>query len=217
MRNVTIGFFALGFSEKPASGSSFGSATMPVWMLAIFIRSLRTEDCSSHDRPGRLRHGLPEFAVMSEKDPRAGRFAAGQLRKRGEHSPTVVDALRQSALTQGLAEIAGIGNEHDVARSEPHLQRLVPWGMTVSRQADNAAVAEQIVLAIDLDYFMPEVEIGSIEPALCGDVGVHSRFPLASLNDHHRVGNERIAADMVEVKMRIDDDVDSRGSRSITS
>jgi hypothetical protein len=42
IRNVTIGFLALGFSEKPASGSSFGSATIPVWILTIFIRPLRT-------------------------------------------------------------------------------------------------------------------------------------------------------------------------------
>src|ERR1700721_1271742 len=34
---VTIGFFALGFSENPASGSSFGSRTMSVWSEAIFM------------------------------------------------------------------------------------------------------------------------------------------------------------------------------------
>jgi hypothetical protein len=33
---------AFGFSENPASGSSFGSRTMPVWSDAIFMRPLRT-------------------------------------------------------------------------------------------------------------------------------------------------------------------------------
>src|SRR3954447_18210317 len=89
--------------------------------------------------------------------------------------------------------------------------------MTVSRQADDATVAEQVVLAIDLDHFMPEVEIGSIEPALCGDVGVHSRLPLALLNDHHRVGNERVAADVIEVKCELTMMSTRAGSRSIAS
>src|SRR5205809_8033308 len=35
--NQTIGFFASGFSEKPAGGSSFGNRTMPVSSEAIFI------------------------------------------------------------------------------------------------------------------------------------------------------------------------------------
>jgi hypothetical protein len=50
-----------------------------------------------------------------------------------------------------------------------------------------------------LDHFVPEIEIG-----------VHPCCPVASLNDHYCVGNERIAANVVEVKMRIDDDVDPR-------
>jgi hypothetical protein len=82
--------------------------------------------------------------------------------------------------------------------------------MTVGRQADDAAVAEQIILAIDLNHLVPEVEIGPVEPALGGDVRVHPRFPLASLNNHDRIGNERIAADVIEVKMRVDDDVNPR-------
>jgi hypothetical protein len=65
------------------------------------------------------------------------------------------------------------------------------------------------VLTIDPDHLMPEIEISAVAVP-CSDVGVHRRLPLALLNDHHCVGNERIAADMVEVKMRIDDDVDPR-------
>src|SRR6266550_8421150 len=40
----TIGFLAFGFSENPASGSSFGSSTMPVSSEAIFIGSLLSCD-----------------------------------------------------------------------------------------------------------------------------------------------------------------------------
>src|SRR5438105_884412 len=165
---------------------------------------------ASDDRGGRLRHRLPKFAVMPEKDPRAGRLAAGQLVERGEHGRAVMNAPRQSPLAQGPAEIAGVASEHDVARGEPYFQRLVARGMTVGRQADDAAVAEQIVLAIDPDHLVPEIEIGSAVAVPRGDVGVDPRLPLTLLNDHHRVGNERVASDMVEVKMRVDDDVDPR-------
>ena len=36
-RKVTIGLVAFGFSENPASGSSFGSATICVRIEVIFI------------------------------------------------------------------------------------------------------------------------------------------------------------------------------------
>ena len=45
------------------------------------------------------------------------------------------------------------------------------------------------MLAIDLDHLVPEIEIGSVEPAQRGDIGIHPGFPLAPLNDHHRVRN----------------------------
>src|SRR5690348_3578749 len=80
--------------------------------------------------------------------------------------------------------------------------------VAVGRQADNTAVAEQIVLAIDLDHLVPKIEIGAVEAASGSHVGVHSRFPLALLNHHYRVGDEGVAADMVEVEMRFDEYVD---------
>src|SRR6516162_8673006 len=82
------------------------------------------------------------------------------------------------------------------------------WRVAVSGQADDACVAEQVVLTVDLDHLVAEIEIGPVEAAQCGALRVHSGFPLASLDDHSRVRNQRIAADMVEMKMRIDDDVD---------
>ena len=121
---------------------------------------------------------------------------------------TVVDALGQPPLAQCPTKVAGIGREDDITRSQSHLQRLVPRGMAMRRQADDAAVTEQIVLTIDLNHLVAEIEIGSVEPAQCGDIGIHSRFPLTLLNDHHGVGNERVPADMVEMEMRVDDDVD---------
>ena len=66
------------------------------------------------------------------------------------------------------------------------------------------------MLALDLDHLVPNVEIGSVEPSQCCDIGIHPRLPLALLNDHHCVGNERVPADMVEVEMRVDDDIDLR-------
>src|SRR6266436_7317159 len=158
----------------------------------------------------RLRHGFPELAVMPEKDAGAGRLETGQPVERREHRITVVDALRQPPFAQRSTEVAGIGGEDDIARAEPHLQGLVPRRMAVGRQADDAPVAEQVVLAVDPDHLVAEVEIGSVEPVPCGDVGVHPSFPLALLNDHHGVGDQRVAADMVEMEMRVDDDIDLR-------
>src|SRR6516162_8010477 len=75
-------------------------------------------------------------------------------------------------------------------------------------QADDACVAEQVVLAVDLNHLVPEIEIGPVEAAQCGALRVHPGFPLASLDNHGRVRYQRVAADMVEMKMRVDDDVD---------
>ena len=124
---------------------------------------------------------------------------------------------RQAPLAQGLAEIAGIGGEHDVAAVEPHPQRLVPRRVAVRRQADDRAVAEHVVLAIDEAQFVAEVEIARVEAAPRGGVGVHPGIPLAALHQHRRVRDQRVAADMVEMEMRVDDEVDLAGSRSIAS
>src|SRR5437899_12471803 len=69
----TIGFFALGFSEKPASGSSFGNSTMPVSSEAIFI------GCPSLLMPVRSRSG--DLQRPKHRQPRVDEFVrlAGQL------------------------------------------------------------------------------------------------------------------------------------------
>jgi hypothetical protein len=73
--------------------------------------------------------------------------------------------------------------------------------MPVRRQAHHRAVAEHVVLAIDQAQFMTEVEIARIEATSRGGVGVHAGIPLAALHQHRRVGDQRVAADMVEMKM----------------
>src|SRR5215831_11572824 len=128
--------------------------------------------------------------------------------ERGEHRLTVVYALRQPPLAQCPAEVASIGGKHDVSRGETHSQRLVTRRVAVGGQADDASVAEQIVLAVDLDHLVAEVEIGPVEAAQCSAFWIHPGFPLAFLHYHDGVGDQRVAADMVEMKMRIDDDND---------
>src|SRR5215471_16992945 len=55
----TIGFLAFGFSEKPASGSSFGNSTMPVSSEAIFIApSLCRKAPQGLGREGKAEAGL---------------------------------------------------------------------------------------------------------------------------------------------------------------
>ena len=44
-------------------------------------------------------------------------------------------------------------------------------------------------------------------------VGVHAGIPFAALHQHRRVRDQRVAADMVEMEMRVDDEVDLRRDR----
>jgi hypothetical protein len=60
-----------------------------------------------------------------------------------------VDVARQPSLAEGLAEIASVSGEHDLAAVEPNPQLLVPRRVTVRWQADNRTVAEHVVLTID--------------------------------------------------------------------
>src|ERR1700730_3584721 len=58
---------------------------------------------------------------------------------------------------------------------------------------------------------MAEVEIARIEPAPRGGLRVHTGFPLAALHQHRCVWDQRVAADMIEMKMRVDDEVNLVG------
>jgi hypothetical protein len=66
------------------------------------------------------------------------------------------------------------------------------------------------VLAIDEAQLVAEVEISRVEAVPHRDVGVHAGIPFATLHDHRRVGNEGVAADMVKMEMRVDDEIDAR-------
>jgi hypothetical protein len=63
------------------------------------------------------------------------------------------------------------------------------------------------MLAIKQTQFMAEVEIARVEAAPRGGVGVHAGIPFPALHEHCRVGDQCVAADMVEMKMRVDDEV----------
>src|SRR6516162_4405593 len=58
---------------------------------------------------------------------------------------------------------------------------------------------------------MAEVEIARIEPSPCGGVGVHTGLPLTALHQHRRVRDQRVAANMIEMKMGVDNEVDLAG------
>jgi hypothetical protein len=46
---------------------------------------------------------------------------------------------------------------------------------------------------------MTEAEIARVEAASRGGVGVHAGIPFPALHEHYRVGDQCVAAEMVEV------------------
>jgi hypothetical protein len=77
-------------------------------------------------------------------------------------------------------------------------------GMTVSRNAGHAAVAEKIVLAVDQLQHMAKIEIRPVVGIAPDLFGIGSRFPFAPLHHELRVRHVRVAAGMIEMQMRID-------------
>src|SRR4029077_16693359 len=130
---------------------------------------------------------------------------------RGQHRLTVVHVARQAALAEGLTEVAGVRGEHDLSVIEPQPKGLVPRRVPVCRQTHHRAIAKLVVLAIHQPRFMAEVEIARIEPTPRGGIGVHTSFPLAALHQHRCVRDQRIAANMLEMEMRVDDALDLAG------
>src|SRR5689334_21325488 len=80
------------------------------------------------------------------------------------------------------------------------------WGMAASRETGDRAVAEDVVLAVQQQQLVANVEIAAIEAVRHGNVRIQSGLPFAPLHEHRRIGNEGVAADMVEMKMRVDQD-----------
>ena len=83
--------------------------------------------------------------------------------------------------------------------------------VAVGRNAHHAAVAEQIVLALDLLHRVAVVEVGLEEADLGRRLGILRGLPFALLHDHGGVGHQFVAAGVVEMQMRIDDEVDLAG------
>ena len=110
--------------------------------------------------------------------------------------------------------IAGLPSTAELLTNSPRLRsvpKLVPRRVPVRRQTHYRAIAKHVVLAIDEAQFMAEIEISRIEPAPRSGIGVHTGFPLATLYQHRCVRDQRVAADMIEMKMRVDDEVDLAG------
>ncbi len=99
------------------------------------------------------------------------------------------------------AEIAGIGG---IARHRPSRARTFKdWWPGCGRGSAGrpTAVAEQVVLAVDLNDFVPEVEVAPVEPAPRGMSGSipasHSRCCTTIV----AFGISAVTADMIEVEM----------------
>ena len=83
--------------------------------------------------------------------------------------------------------------------------------MAVGRDADHGAVSEQVVFAVDLLHRMAMIEVGAEEADLGGQLGILSGLPFALLHDHGGIGHQLVTAGMVEMQMRIHDEIDFAG------
>src|SRR4051812_43081952 len=79
--------------------------------------------------------------------------------------------------------------------------------MTICREAHHRAITEHIVLAIDQPQLMPEIEITRVEAEPGDGVGPHASIPFAPLYQQRRVWDQRVAANMVEMQMGVDDEI----------
>src|SRR5215207_4856117 len=64
------------------------------------------------------------------------------------------------------------------------------------------------MLAVEPAQLVAEVEIARVEAAPCGGIGVHAGVPFAALHQQRGVRDLRVAAAMVEMEMRVDEEVD---------
>src|SRR5207249_9354247 len=151
-----------------------------------------------------LRHGLPEFRVVTEHDAYAARLHLAKPPQHGQGRLPVGDDAGRVKAFERLPEVAGVPAEHELAVRRADAQRLVAGRVAVGRQADNGAVAEEVVLALDLPGPLTGVEV---DLAIAGIVvrERHGVTPFASLNDYVGVGKLRVPAAMVVVKMRVHD------------
>jgi hypothetical protein len=111
---------------------------------------------------------------------------------------------RQSQLLERPAQIAGVAGQDHLAALQPHAQRLVPGRVAVGGQADDAPVAEQVVLAVDLDHVLSQVVVARLVAAALDQLRVAAGLPLPALDHDGRIGDLRVPAGVVEVQVRVD-------------
>src|ERR1700731_1099759 len=58
---------------------------------------------------------------------------------------------------------------------------------------------------------MAEVEITPVKAAPRGHLRVHASLPLAALDEQRCIRDQRVPADMIEMKVRVDDEVNLAG------
>src|SRR6185312_1946763 len=190
---------------------STGCMLPPVPLVGTMKSQCYSISWQSEGRNRRLRHVLPEIGIVPEEQRRAALLQLFQPAERRKHLVAIVDEAQQATFSQGTAEIAGVAGQHDLAVLSAHLERLMTRRVAVGGNADHAAVAEQVVLALDLLHRMAVVEIGLEEADLGGGLGISRRLPFAPLNHDGGIGHELVAAGMVEMQVRVDDEVDLAG------
>src|SRR5262249_6743962 len=143
----------------------------------------RASSTRSGEHAWRLRDGRPVLRVVPVDDPRARVPERPQPVERGEHRLPVVHDRGQVERLERPAEIARVGREDDVAGVETDTERLVAGRVTVGREADDEAVAEEIVLAVDEEHVMAGVVVARIVVVGGDAVRVMAGRPLAPLDD----------------------------------
>lgn len=148
---------------------------------------------------------------MTEEQPRTGLFEGGDAPKRLEHRFPIMYGRRKLHRLQTLSHITSVAAEKNVPAVQAHAQRLMSGRMTVGRDADDAAIAEEIVFAIDQSKIMSQVVVTWIERVARTLVGVLPGLPFTSLDDEPRIRNRDIATRVIEMKMRVHQVFDACG------
>ena len=139
---------------------------------------------------------------MTEEDTRARGAPFPKSPQHVEHRVAVVDVARQMEILESPPHVTRVGGEDDRRPVvEPHPQRLMAGCMTVRRHAHDAAVAEEVVLAVEELDLVTEVVVAAIEGQARGEIGIDARFPLATLHDDTRVRDLRVPAGVVEMEV----------------
>jgi hypothetical protein len=103
---------------------------------------------------------------VAEHDARAALLHVAEAVEDGERALLVGDDAGQMQIVERLFEIAGIAAEHELTVRRLHTQGLVTGRVAIGGQADDRAVAEDVVLAADLVNVLAGVEIGLVIGAI---------------------------------------------------